>query len=139
MRRFLLAGAVMFGAIGGIGAPAQAQYGRPPGSYPAPSWNHGGGYGGGWNHGGKPHGGGYGGGYHGGGYGGGYGGYHGGSQYVGHGGYVYNRPGDGRPPVYNRPGDGLPPLPAQRLPNGQYLVNQPGDGLPPFVVGRPRY
>lgn len=120
MRRIVLAGAMILGAIAGVGAPAEAQYDR----YPSAPRHHGGwNYGNGWTHGGGWYNGGW---------------YNGGSSHHG-GGYVYDRPYDGRPPIYNRPGDGLPPLPAQRLPNGQYIVNRPGDGLPPFVVGRPRY
>ena len=30
--------------------------------------------------------------------------------------------------IYDRPGDGLPPLPAYRLPGGGWVVNRPGDG-----------
>ncbi|SIO31929.1 hypothetical protein SAMN05444166_3752 [Singulisphaera sp. GP187] len=77
--------------------------------------------------------GGYGGGYrggYGGGYRGGYGGYRGGS--------IYNRPGDGLPPLYNRRGDGLPPLPVYRTPGGGLVANRPGDGIPPIYIHRPR-
>jgi len=55
-------------------------------------------------------------------------------RYVG-GGYIYNRPGDGRGPLYNRPGDGLPPLPVYRT-QGGFVANRPGDGVPPIFIPR---
>ena len=131
MRGIVTVGAMIIGAIAGLGGPSRADHYHPPvhhtpyGGYPPGGCV----VTGGWNGGGY-----HGGGYHGGGWNGG-----GSSHHVGGGGFVTNRPNDGRPPMYNRPNDGLPPLPARRLPNGQYLVNRPNDGVRPFVVGRPRY
>lgn len=71
--------------------------------------------------------------------------YHRGGSYYGHGGYRPGwgggyRPGPYRPGygggfIYNRPGDGLPPLPARRVPGG-IVVNRPGDGIPPVFIPR---
>ena len=68
-------------------------------------------------------------------------GYHGGGFRPGYG-YGSYRPGWGggyRPGyggvIYNRPGDGLPPLPGHRVPGG-VVVNRPGDGIPPIFIPR---
>src|SRR4051794_21376222 len=77
-----------------------------------------------------PHGGGHGGHHegHGGGHGGGYGGY----RWVNGGWYTWPTRYGGY--LYNRPGDGLPPLPAYRTPGGGWVVNRLGDGIPPIYL-----
>jgi len=82
---------------------------------------------------GYPYGGGYGGGFRPG-YGGGFRPGYGGGHRPGYGG-VYRPGGYNGGFIYNRPGDGLPPMPGHRVPGGVF-VNRPGDGRPPVFIPR---